>query len=481
MKYLLLGIALFVTISGEICAQQQKIDSLLNILPKVEEGNRRIDILNALAFCYAQISVTEAEKFVQEANHLSREAGYKTGLAESFKVRGLICFVRSDYSMAMEYSYQSLKLYEEEADRHGQSKVLNNLAMILIAQKEYGRAYDLSTQSLRLKRQIGDSLGVANSLLSLAEFYRNARDYDKALDFCRAALNGFESLRNDTGIGYANFTMGEIHHSLQQYELAATYYHLAIRHALQVNDQIQLINSNNRLGKLYLESQRYDSAYLYLHRTLRLAHEKGTRNNEMDATNYLADYFTAMGQLDSALHYTRASATIERAIFNSQKQEQLSSLQMLYDFEKKEQELSFQKTIVRRQYVAIIGVSLILILSVIFGYRLYSLNKYNWMAKESLIKLNGEINKINANLESMVQERTEEIKQQNQKLMEYAFFTAHEVRGPLARILGLIELAKIRELQDEDKRQIMIRLEDAATELDEIIRTINRKLESAKR
>jgi signal transduction histidine kinase len=90
--------------------------------------------------------------------------------------------------------------------------------------------------------------------------------------------------------------------------------------------------------------------------------------------------------------------------------------------------------------------------------------------------MNQEINKLNENLEVRVQERTEEIRQQNQMLVEYAFFTAHEVRGPLARILGLVDLVKVKELNHE-REEIISRLQIAANELDEIIRTVSRKLE----
>jgi signal transduction histidine kinase len=153
---------------------------------------------------------------------------------------------------------------------------------------------------------------------------------------------------------------------------------------------------------------------------------------------------------------------------------------MLSGFEEKDKELLFQKRIVRRQYIAISGVTVILILSIIFGFRVFALNKSNREAKEALMELNTEKNRVNENLESLVVQRTEQLKTQNQKILEYAFTIAHEVRGPLARILGLIELAKIRELSEEDKKQIMVRLEDASNELDDIIRAVNRKLETAK-
>jgi signal transduction histidine kinase len=139
--------------------------------------------------------------------------------------------------------------------------------------------------------------------------------------------------------------------------------------------------------------------------------------------------------------------------------------------------LSFKEEQIRKQYLAIVGVTIILVLVTIFGYKLYWLNKNNKSAREALQILNLEINKLNENLESRVQERTEEIRLQNQMLVEYAFFTAHEVRGPLARILGLVDLVKVKELNHE-REEILSRLEVAATELDEIIRQVNRKLEA---
>ena len=150
---------------------------------------------------------------------------------------------------------------------------------------------------------------------------------------------------------------------------------------------------------------------------------------------------------------------------------------MLYEFEKNEQMLSFKEDQIQRQYLAIIGVTIVLVLVTLFGYKLYGLNENNKSARQALQALNLEINKLNESLEEKVQQRTEEIRMQNQKLVEYAFFTAHEVRGPLARILGLVELVKVKELNHE-REEIISRLQVSANELDDIIRQVSRKLES---
>ena len=90
---------------------------------------------------------------------------------------------------------------------------------------------------------------------------------------------------------------------------------------------------------------------------------------------------------------------------------------------------------------------------------------------ELLEKSHTEINYINTNLESLVQQRTSLIEAQKEKLMEYAYYNAHKVRGPLARILGILNLLKIdHQTNPQVLHQYLI---ESATELDEIVNEIN--------
>jgi signal transduction histidine kinase len=332
-------------------------------------------------------------------------------------------------------------------------------------------------KSLTIKREEGDSLGVATSKLALAEVYLNQQRFDEAMAYCKEALHQYEVSGLDWGKSHGLLLIGEIYHVQKNYPFAFSYYRNGLQYARLTTDKSQVINAYKKIGQLYLQTSQFDSAYYYLRNARILARDNMNRNNERQADELLAQYFTSRNVYDSALYYTQTAMSIEREIFNHQKSEQIATLQMLYSFEKKDQELNFQKKIVRRQYVAIIGVSLILVLTIVLGIKFYKLNKVNKQAKVDLIKLNFEVAQMNERLEELVLERTEKIKIQNQKLIEFTFFTAHELRGPVARILGLIELAKLKELNDEDRNQILQRLEEATTQLDEVIRLINRKLE----
>jgi tetratricopeptide (TPR) repeat protein len=467
------------TVASHVCWAQKNpsIDSLLNVLPKAHPGKERVAALNKLAFAYTLISVAEAEKFTKQSLQEARDANYETGLAEAFKIMGIIYYVRGEYNLSTQYAYEALTLYEKTNDKIGQAKVLNNLGLVSLAEKDYRKVYELSTKSLKLKREAGDSAGIATSYLALAECYLNQREYERAMTYCKEALERYRLKHDEWGAGHALLQIGEIFHEQKNYSFAFSYYNDALRAAQTSADYIQIITTYKKLGQLYLQTSRLDSAHSFLKKARNMARLKNNRNNEMQCDQLLADYFTTVGNLDSALQYTKIAMSIEREIFNHQKSEQIGMLQMLYNFQKKDQDLLFQKKIVRRQYVAIIGVTLILVLTVLLGIKFYNLNKFNRLAKEELQKLNDEVKEMNSNLESKVHERTEKIKIQNQKLVEFTFFTAHEVRGPVARILGLIELAKLKELSDEDRLQIFTRLEQASYELDEVIRIINRKLE----
>ena len=461
-------------------AQQSKIDSLLKSLPAVGDPLQRIDQLNNIATYYTRSSVQEAEKTVRESIQRAREAHYKKGLADALKIAGVIYYIRSEYTVATEYYYQSLKLYEELKDFGGEAKILHNLALIFNLNKEYEQAYKFARRSIELKRKLGDSVGVANSLLSVTDYYTHTGEYPQALAAGQTALEQYKGLHDEIGISHALLQIGEVYARQKDFPTAASFYRQGLQQAQRIEDYLQIAAAYKKFGELFLAGEQYDSACQYLRATIAVAHRHDIRREEIEAMRFLATCFEKTGALDSALYYTRALATIEQEIFGRQSKEQIATIQVIYEFEKKEQELGFQKRIVRRQYIAIAGVSLILMLAIMLGYKFYGLNKSNAEAREALLKLNREINQMNENLESMVRERTEEIAAKNQRLLEYAFFTAHEVRGPLARILGLVELAKLQELRHEHE-EIIVRLQEAANELDEVIRIINRKLESTKR
>ncbi|MDB5025970.1 MAG: hypothetical protein JWP78_3725 [Mucilaginibacter sp.] len=72
-------------------------------------------------------------------------------------------------------------------------------------------------------------------------------------------------------------------------------------------------------------------------------------------------------------------------------------------------------------------------------------------------------------------QKEEEITRQNEKLKEVAWLSSHQVRRPVANIMGLANLMNITSDMDE-RIKILERINCSAKELDEIVHVINSKI-----
>lgn len=86
---------------------------------------------------------------------------------------------------------------------------------------------------------------------------------------------------------------------------------------------------------------------------------------------------------------------------------------------------------------------------------------------------NLEIEQVLINQESLIKKRTAQLEARNLVLEEYSWITSHEIRRPLANILGLIQLA-YHDLDDsENLLDVIDLLKASALELDEEVKRAN--------
>ncbi|MGE0589925.1 MAG: GAF domain-containing protein [Cyclobacteriaceae bacterium] len=95
------------------------------------------------------------------------------------------------------------------------------------------------------------------------------------------------------------------------------------------------------------------------------------------------------------------------------------------------------------------------------------------MQREELKRLSEKIIQQNETLEERVKHRTRELMERNEQLAEYAFINAHLVRGPLCRVLGLINLL---EYPNQDHDEVRARLLKSGVELEEVVSKMTRAL-----
>jgi len=85
----------------------------------------------------------------------------------------------------------------------------------------------------------------------------------------------------------------------------------------------------------------------------------------------------------------------------------------------------------------------------------------------------------NEGLELEIQQRTKELVEYNQQLEQFAFISSHNLRAPIARILGLGNLLSMA-ITSDDKEVIQKELIQAAIQLDRVVKDLNMILDVGK-
>jgi signal transduction histidine kinase len=113
-------------------------------------------------------------------------------------------------------------------------------------------------------------------------------------------------------------------------------------------------------------------------------------------------------------------------------------------------------------------------------------NKKYQEAQQIIEKQNSEIQLKNARLEQEVASRTQELQntnneliQQNNQLEQFAFIAAHNLRAPLARILGLANVLQITP-SATDRDSLVDKLVSSSRDMDEVVKDLNTILEVKK-
>jgi len=114
------------------------------------------------------------------------------------------------------------------------------------------------------------------------------------------------------------------------------------------------------------------------------------------------------------------------------------------------------------------------------GEELAAQNEELLQSQEEVSAQRDLVEKQNENLELEVTKRTNELVEYNQQLEQFAFIAAHNLRAPVARILGLGQLLGMLEDMPDKKEEIYPKLIHTTQELDGVVRDLNTILEFRK-
>jgi len=386
------------------------------------------------------------------------------------------------YDKSLEYHFKSLNVREKENDLLGMSVSFNNIGLVYYKIEDYEKAIAYFRRSLNLKKENNIDHDIERNLINIGLAYIGMEQYENALTSLGeiAEVCGDEcsdqitlEVRSSAGIAYLE---------LKQYDNAAKSFYTSRDKAAVIGDKVYEVIANYYLAQISFEKENYQEALDLL--TLASQQVEGTDALEwhMRIFDLYAELYEKMGDFEQAYQHKSRYSILSDSLINKEVIKNLANIQL--DFQEQQtQEIIASKDFQierRTQINLLLGGVTVLISALLFI--LYKNNQFKKKANEQLSQAkdiienqNKELTNVNAVLEERVKDRTKELKEanvalkkSNEELDNFIYKTSHDIRGPLATLMGVCNIAQI-DVKDQQALDYFDKLSITAFRLNEIL------------
>lgn len=293
-----------------IHAQDPHIDSLINVLLRVQKDSAKVDLLNELSALTIRTNPTEAIDYAQQASDLANKINDLNGFALALKNLGLGNYFLGDYAEASFQWEKSLEIYERIQDLNMAANLMTNLGAVYSTLGNDARAIDSFLKSLKIAEEQKDSLRIATALLNIGATYAiRPVNKDRTLNYYWQALDLSEKIAYNDGIGLASFNLGELYYQHKEYDSALFYLKKSLN---EFESTIDAIASLNYVGKIHAERGNYSLAMQYQEDALKMSKQFDAQLEMAQAYLGLADTYQKQAKLNTAIDYFHKSIDIAR-------------------------------------------------------------------------------------------------------------------------------------------------------------------------
>ncbi|GAB4417150.1 MAG: hypothetical protein OHK0039_27150 [Bacteroidia bacterium] len=403
----------------------------------------------ALIMCQAQLLEVHSEALYDRQQALN---SYLDVLALCQELGDIACQARASYHIGRGYMqfeereqaminlFKALALYRVIQDTLQMIRCSSDLGQLFQSSGGGTEGIAYATKALELATRSHRDTLRAQILLQIGSYHIQSNAYTEALPLLQEVQEHYPTLlpvyqRNTVLNRLADASLG-----LMRLADAQAFYATALRQATAQGHVQGQAESYSGLARLALHGNRLADARRYLDSSIVLCRDIRYKDLLLDNYRSYLDMLVRDKDFDRFLLLHRQYEQLRDSIEGVQVRQQLMRQEILYQKQQREdaQRILQAELTTRRiqvQFAAVLG-GLLFILALIL-YRQYRQKQ-----------------RINLRLEQLVTDRTHELERANNDLDTFAYRTAHDIRGPVASLLGLCQIAGIDPSQESQQRYL---------------------------
>lgn len=332
----------------------------------------------------------------ESGNDQQLKANAKKRKPRTLSSIGIVYDNTGDYVKSIEYYLKALKYHETSGDKKGEATTLGNIGLVYYNLREYKTAMDFYNKAVAIDTELKNYDGLGRHYGNIAMSFEEQNMQDQALDYYFKALKLKEQYSNQYDVAYTLGNIGNAYGSKAEikgispterevfYNNALEYDNKALKILQEIGDKNGIARNLGNIGIIYSKQRKTVEAERYLLKAITICDEIGMLNEKMDFEIILSEVYMTLGDYKKALLHYKSYSMAHDSIFNAEKDKELTTKQLNYEFEKKQAEIEIKTKAEKekiqavsaeahkKQQVIILSVAFFLLIVVVFSISLYS-------------------------------------------------------------------------------------------------------------
>lgn len=455
MRYLLLlG---FLVLSLRAYTQTDKITAVKSQLEASSDSKEQVRLLCELSRLHFNTSISSSLAYANEAIQLAEQVKDESGLALAYNTTGIAYDKAGDYNNAAEYYYKSLRLREALKDSTGLSASYNNVGSIYNIQGDFEKATEFYHKSLDIAQALKDTISIANSYNNLGSIYQQKLELKKALGYILKALNLKQKSGEKESIVLSLNNVGYIYTDLGEWDKAISYHKRALELTAPQDSSLNKAYSLYGLAQAYLFGGFPEQALPFALRNFEVVKTINSKDEIKIGAELLNDIYLKLEDYRNAHRYLALYDQYKDSVSTTETETKIARLQLRYEKEKAEhenkllkaehrlhQEALQQKTML--QYFIIALLLMAVTVAVVFfrgRQRLHRVNGLLMQKNSDVLEHSAALTRKQKTLEeqsALLQQQKTELEKLNSVKDRLFSIIAHDLRGPLVSLKGLLHV-----------------------------------------
>jgi signal transduction histidine kinase len=438
------------------------------------QAYRRIDSLGESISSF--MAAMRIAKRHLDDREISREyKGILNGVANTY-------LFLAEYEKALVFYFDVLDILEAEQDKGTTAMVLNNVGLVYFKLRDYKSALRYYQQALAYKNETRNFFDLERLYINLGLCYNQLKDFKEseknfrlAFSVCKDNCSNLILLEGEFGLGVSNLLQ-------KNYDEAIAHHTRSYQIAKQTGDTRFMGENLVYLAKVRIEQKEFELAVNALNEAETLIGDGKYNELLIDIYRQYSILYNQTRDFQNAANYQSKYISLKDSVYNDDLIGDLAKIQTTYAERENIRTIADKDEVIERQRYLNIAIVIIAVLASLLIFVLYRSNRVKKKVNQALSDAkaiiedqNRQLLSSNYNLDKELKEKNTELEKANESLSRvneeldnFIYKTSHDIRGPLASLKGMCNVA-LMDVKDPLALNYLRKLDITAEKLNTIL------------